>query len=125
MMIKLTYTLATMLLLFAGLMNSSASAATLPTWYPDPSQFQNMGTVDRMARIQGVIVINDELYKLPSSVVVHTTSKQIDSLLSVREGKKVGITFTGGNSKHAASITEIWVLPTNYDLNTNGYNPGD
>jgi len=116
MMIKLIYKSSVMLLLCSGLMISSASAAKLPSWYPDPNVFQNLGTVDSMARLKGKIVVNDQEYQLPMGVLVHTPGKKNAGLLSVREGKLVAITSDNGNSEQRPKVTEIWVLPPNYVL---------
>jgi len=88
----------------------SASAATLPDYYPE--DFQMSGVIDQIDIKRGVIVVNDLPWSLSMNARVQTMNSEFSRLLSLRTGMIIGFKMNSINGKML--IAEIWVLPDNY-----------
>jgi len=110
--------IASLLLLAYGLALVPAFAAGLPKGYPDIGEFQNIGPVDSVSLVRQTIIINDHEYMLTPNIVVHKSAKKTGSLRDVRVGKKVGLFASAGDTESMPVISEIWVLPRNFSINT-------
>lgn len=96
----------TSILLLAVALCATAYAQRLPNYYPD--SFQRVGTVDDLR--DGAIVINDMLFGVSDSVVVHSMSSYRDSLSKIRRGTRIAYRLGGERE-----VVEIWLLPDDYE----------
>lgn len=92
---------------------STAIAQRLPAHYPADG-FQRTGIIDAVIVEENRIVIGDISYRLSSDVAVHSLTAKDVSIARLRPGVHVGI--RNGRSR---VITELWLLPLNYDASRN------
>ncbi len=103
-------------LLFGGFLAATAAtvlAGDLPAGYPQ--SFENVGTISRIDRVQGEIVVGDRFAWIPVDVPVHSADQPRDSILSLKVGVKIGyqaVPLKNGQRR----MTEIWILPASYQL---------
>ena len=88
---------------------SFAYGVSLPSYYP--TSFIKSGAIDEININRQTIIIDDELYNIDSSLLVHTPSnQQVNSYKVLTKGTNVGaVNIVNGK------IFELWILPVNYD----------
>lgn len=91
--------------------NSSVSASSLPEYYP--SNFSFNGTLGRIDKHTGILVINDRSIKISARLRVYTTNTEYGTIHTLQTGQHVAIRTAQGNTL----LTEIWVLPKGYKIN--------
>jgi len=85
--------------------------------------FDRVGVIDSMNPSEGLIVVNDSRYRLPSALRVYTYDRAIkdpqalraetrlkDSR-ALREGMRIGYSVTGEGGGKRGELTEAWILP--------------
>lgn len=82
-------------------------AGQLPDYYP--GLFSVMGTLERLATNEGVVVIADQEVRLQGRVIVHTPDTRYGTLNLLHKGMQVG-----ANPDRNGNIQEIWVLPADF-----------
>ncbi len=101
------------LLLWVSLMvlGSTAGATALPDYYPQAFRFT--GTLQLIDPSRDIIVVADTQMSIPGNLKVHTLNTQYGTINSLRPGMKVGAAL-GVSRNGRPIITEIWVLPDDY-----------
>lgn len=90
-------------------LSAPAVAEDLPKYYPDEG-FQRVGVLDAVQLEQQQIVIGDIPYSLSDNVIVHSRTSYSVPSSRLRVGSTIGYRF----SRQGRLITEIWLLPNNY-----------
>ena len=91
-----------------------AAAQGLPDYYPEEG-FQRTALVDTLYTEAQRIVIGDLSYTYSPNVVVHSPRSYSVPVSSLKPGTRVGFKTLENRGR---VITEIWVLPDNYDDGT-------
>lgn len=98
-------------LLFLGLVVcgsfGSAWADRLPAYYPDA--FDNIGIVDSISAKRDSIVVGDVFFRLSPQTQVHGLRSEKVTLGWVGQGARIGFSIAEN------FITEIWILPQDYN----------
>ena len=92
---------------------------SLPLWadgLPDyyPGLFSVMGTLDGISPGAHTVVIQDQELRLQGQVMVHTTDTRYGTLNILRNGM-----YVGANPDRHGNISEIWVLPADFQPTMN------
>lgn len=95
------------------LLSFSATATTLPDYYPKVISMS--GTIDRIDIKRGEIVVNDMPWRLSMNAKVHSLITEFSSIQTLRRGMKVGFEMSSINGK--IQVAEIWILPDDYTSN--------
>ena len=107
---KLRLTAAIVALALTGI----AAAQGLPNYYPAEG-FQRTAMVDMLYPEAQRIVIGDLSYTYSSNVVVHSLKSFSVPLSRLKPGTRVAFKTLENRGR---VITEIWLLPDNYDDGT-------
>ena len=105
MLKKLSYTI-----IVALLVATTTAYAAFPAYYPQGG-FQRVGTLDDVQLHRQVIIINDIPYSLANSFIVHSTSAYSVPATRLERGGQIGYKTSSGGRL----ITEIWLLPRDYE----------
>ncbi len=99
-------------LILCGALNVTF-AASLPNHYP--INFGEAGSIDRIDFNRQEIVVGDQQYRLHPGIAVHRLhTTGLGSFSNLSTGKNVGCSITvDGN------LTDLWMLPDDYDFNEN------
>ena len=100
----------TIIVLLAALfLGQPGLAQQFPSYYPADG-FQRVGILDGVQLQRQVVVVNDIPYTLANSTIVHSTSSYSVPLSELSVGMQIGYKM----SSSGRLITEIWLLPRNY-----------
>ena len=114
-MIARTIRIALSFLLVSGLSSPGVLAKT--SHESEPEKFQRTGTVDLINNSGKTIVVNDMEYYVSPMVDVHSPSMKHTSMRhAVKVGARVGYKVVGEGPNSRGEITEIWVLPKNFKI---------
>ena len=95
------------------LMSIVGYAGELPSYYP--KSFVKTGVIDELSISNQRIIIDDELFQVDSSLLVHSLNNQsVSTASSLALGMNVGTTIIN-NGK----VFELWILPSSYDEDAN------
>lgn len=99
----------TFLLMLAGSVSGTAVAQSYP--------FKSAGTLDQIDYQAKVVVIDDTVFPLGSSLIVYDHNNRLTSAGALKVGGKVGINLAGsGPAGGKPVVYEIWVLPDSFDI---------
>ena len=85
--------------------------------------FERHGVIERLSALDGVIVINDATYGLPSTAKVHVSlgkakhskereeAPEAGSISLLRPGMHIGFRVEGEGPGRHGRIVEAWILP--------------
>lgn len=103
--------LTSALFILLSLAASGINATSLPDYYP--ANFTLNGTLDRIDKRKGILVINDHGIRISARLRVYTPNTQYGTIHTLQAGQHVAIRTSPSRN---IMITEIWVLPKNYTL---------
>ncbi|MCU7798620.1 MAG: hypothetical protein KZQ70_00395 [gamma proteobacterium symbiont of Lucinoma myriamae] len=95
------------------MLSSAASAVKLPHYYSGHSS--NVGIVNSIDSKNQLININGKKFSVADKVKVHTMIIKQASMSSVSSGMKIFFSI-GKVKRNRYEVTEIWVLPKDYQL---------
>jgi len=110
-------------LLLSAAIATTTIAAPLPGGYPQIKEFQNLGSIGSIEKFGGKIVVNDQEYNLPKSVVVYASGGKLGTLRDLRTGKSVGLFSDSGSDESFPRVSEIWIFPRGYKIDVDSFNP--
>lgn len=75
-----------------------------------PGHFDHSGVINRIDHREGLIVVQDTLFHLPSTLRVTTPRSKRRTTQSLRVGQRIGATVRRDSQGYPV-ITGLWVLP--------------
>lgn len=94
------------------LCTSLVYGAGLPKHYP--KDFQRTGVIDRVDLAGRILIVNDQIYYLSDTVVIHSPKDRIATYEVLGPGVQLGFKFVD-MADGPGRITEIWTLPAGYN----------
>jgi hypothetical protein len=79
--------------------------------------FSEYGVVDDGAQ-QGVLIVSDTIFHLGDQVVIQKLDGHSANARDLKPGTKIGFNIYGPRTDQY--ISEIWILPTSFDLTSTG-----